>query len=128
MVDSEMIPYTWCNREIVTEYAHYDIVLTLETFLTTAPVALARGNMCGIELENSLIYPLLDMERVGFANKDYVLKAQVSMKEYIIRRRNELAVLCGESFSIAQHNKVLNVLQEKFNLHISSTREMKNSV
>lgn len=124
MVDSEMIPYTWCNREIVTEYAHYDIVLTLETFLTTAPVALARGNMCGIELENSLVYPLLDMERVGFkANKDYVLKAQVSMKEYIIRRRNELAVLCGESFSIAQHNKVLNVLQEKFNLHISSTRD-----
>ena len=124
LITSDMIPYSWCNREVVTEYAHYDIVLALKVYTVTAPVVIARGNMCGVEIENSLIYPLLEMERVCFqADKQYVLDAQVAMKAYIIQQRNALYEKCGEIFSIAQHAKILSILQEKFNLHINTTRD-----
>lgn len=124
LVDKDMIPYTWCNRENVIEYAHYDVVLALMVYVVTAPVVEARGNMCAIKIENNLIYALLDMERVGFnADKTYVLESQVRMRDYIKRQRKALADACGESFSIAQHAKVLDVLQHTFGLHLDTTRD-----
>ena len=124
LVDTDMIPYTWCDRKVVTEYAHYDIVLTLEVYEQLAPIVTIRKNDCGIELENSLILPLLDMERVGFrADKPYILSCQIKMRDYIIKQRKELHALCGESFSISQHAKVLSILQNTFMLDIATTRD-----
>ena len=61
-----MIHYNKLNRQTVVKYAHLDIVWVLEIWLKLNTVLHARGNERGVEIENQLIYPLLEMERVGF--------------------------------------------------------------
>lgn len=68
--------------------------------------------------------PLFEMERVGFAtNKKYLLDSQTKMRNYILQQRQALYALCGESFSIAQHAKVLSILKHTFGLEIDTTRD-----
>lgn len=111
IVDSDIIPYSWCDREVVTKYAHYDIVWLLELIELTSPVITARGTWNIVEVEESLILPLYEMERVGFnADVEYLKNSKVRMREYIARRRQDLVEYTGETFSIAQHAKVKSVL------------------
>lgn len=122
LVESDMIPYNKLNRDRVTEYAHMDIVLTLETYLKTRPAVEARGNMTGIEVENKLIYPLVRMERVGFPiDTEYLEESRLRLKEYIKKVRQKLYDLAGCEFKIGQHAFVKDLLVNDFNLEVEST-------
>jgi DNA polymerase-1 len=122
LVDSNMIPYNTLNRENLIRYAHYDIVFTLEVFLKLAPVVEARGNMRGIEIENKLILPLQEMERVGFnVNKEYIEDARIKMKNYIKERRRKMFELTGQEFTIGQHELVKNILNNDFGVKVETT-------
>jgi DNA polymerase-1 len=117
-----MIPYNVLNRTNVMKYAHYDIIFTLEVYLKLAPIVEARGNMKGIEFENSLIMPLFEMERVGFCtDKEYLETCRINMKSYIKERRAKLFELTGQTFTIGQHELVKNLLINDFGVNITTT-------
>lgn len=123
LVETDMIPYTMCNRENVIRYAHYDIVWVLEIYESLVPILDARDNWKGVEFEQKLIFPLYEMERCGFkADVPYLFKARNDVKAYIKQQRKRLYDLVGEQFSIAQHQKVLEILQAK-GANINSTRD-----
>ena len=122
IVTPDMIPYDKLDRTNLTRYAHYDIIYLLETYLITAPVVKARGNEIGIEFENKLIYPLIEMERTGFnADKDYIEQARIKMKNYIKERRERLYAISGEKFTIGQHALIKALFKNKFQVELKST-------
>lgn len=123
LVETDMIPYDMCDRNVVIDYGHYDIIWVLEIFESLVPIVEARGNMQGVLIEQSLVFPLYEMERVGFqTDVEYLRQAQQDVKDYIIQQRECLYSLTGTVFSIAQHAKVLQILQER-GVQISSTRD-----
>lgn len=123
LVETDMIPYTMCDRDTVIRYGHYDIVWVLEIYESLVPILDARDNWKGVEIEQSLVMPLYEMERVGFnADVEYLNQARIKVKTYIQQQRKRLYDIVGETFSIAQHAKVLSVLQDK-GLRIESTRD-----
>lgn len=123
LVETDMIPYTMCDRETVIRYGHYDIVWVLEIYESLVPILDARDNWRGVEFEQKLVFPLFEMERCGFtADVAYLQNAKTALKNYIKQQRERLYNLVGETFSIAQHAKVLSILQER-GLNINSTRD-----
>ena len=121
-VESDMIQYNKLNRQNVVKYAHLDIVWVLEVWLQLNPTLIARGNERGVEIENQLIYPLLEMERVGFnVKKDYLLECRDKMKTYILQRRNRLYELAGEHIKVGQSARIIQLMQEHFNQTVTSS-------
>lgn len=122
LVESDMIRYDTLNRANVIKYAMYDIVWTLEIYAQTAPVIKARHQEIAIKMESDLIYPLVEMERVGFkTDKKYLEDCRVKLKQYIIQQRKKLYNLTQKEFSIGQHEVVRNILTEDFNVDITAT-------
>lgn len=122
IVDSDMIPYNKLNRENVIQYAHLDIVWCLEILRITEPVIKERGNERGIEIENKLIYPLLNMESVGFnADVAYLKECRAKMKAYIIRRRNEFYKVAGEEVKVGQHERIKTIIAERWGYDLESS-------
>lgn len=123
LVETDMIPYTMCDREVVIRYGHYDIVWVLEIYESLVPILNARDNWKGVEFEQSLVFPLYEMERCGFkADVAYLQQARDAVKTYIQQQRAALFELVGEKISIAQHARVLTILQEQ-GVNIDSTRD-----
>lgn len=122
LVESDMIRYDKLNRKNIIKYAHFDIVYMLEIFLKTEPAINARGQQRAIEIENSLIMPLYEMERVGFKTDIAYLKTvQQKMRNYIIEQRKTLLKLTNRRFAIGQHAVVKEILNTDFNVKINST-------
>ena len=122
LVDPDDIPYNKLNRENLKKYAHLDIVWVLETWLQLDPVVKARENEKGIEFENRLIRPLLEMERVGFdTNKEYLEQCRVNMKDYIIQRRYVFHQLAGRNIKTGQHATIKQILLDRFKEDVTGT-------
>ena len=122
LVESDMIRYDTLNRDNVIRYAHYDIVYMLELVLLTTPAIEARQQWRAIEIENSLIMPLYEMERVGFKTDiTYLNEVRKNMREYIIQQRNTLQELTNRKFAIGQHAVVKDILTSDFDVEINST-------
>jgi DNA polymerase-1 len=118
----DMVRYDTLNRENLTKYAHFDIVYMLEIYLLLNPVLIARHNERGVEIENSLIYPLVEMERNGFkVNKQYLEECKIKVKKYIIERRKRFYELAGRELKIGQHEAVKKIIQEKYGIQIITT-------
>lgn len=121
LIDSSQIRYDTLDRKLLTKYAHYDIVYLLEVYLQTAPIVKARGNAEALKMENDIIYPLLEMERVGFfIDKEYLEESRVRMKNYIKERRKRLQELAREQYTIGQHAKIKQTLNY-MDVYINST-------
>ena len=122
LITPDMIPYNTLNRENLIKYAHYDIIYLLEVYLATAPVVQARGNQVGIDFENKLIYPLIEMERTGFnVDKEYIEASRLKLKNYIIQRRERLYSISEQTFTIGQHALIKSIFNSKFGLELQST-------
>jgi DNA polymerase-1 len=121
-VNTADIPYNWCNRDLIIQYGHNDIVYVLEIVEKLTPVITARDNWKAVEIEEQLIFPLYEMERVGFnADKDYLLECKRKTKAYILQLRQKFAELTGDSnLTIGQHQKVLAFLNKQ-GANITST-------
>lgn len=121
-VESDMIQYNKLNRARVIEYAHYDIVWVLEVFLLLEPALKARHNEAGVEIENQLVYPLLEMENTGFhARKEYLEECRIKLKAYILERRQDLYRLAGETIKVGQHERIKQILLERFGQQVTSS-------
>lgn len=122
LVESTQIAYNTLNRENVIKYAIYDIVWTLEIYAQCAPVIKARQQEFGIQMEESLIFPLIEMERVGFkTNKPYLENCKQNLKQYIIEQRTKLFELTQKEFSIGQHETIKDILINDFNVNLTAT-------
>lgn len=122
LAESKNVPYHKLNREVLQKYAAYDIVWVLEVWAQLAPVIEARQQQWALNLENKLIYPLLEMERVGFqTDKQYLQQCGATMREYIIERRVQFYELAGEVVGLGQHARIKQLFQTKFGQHVAST-------
>lgn len=122
LVESDMIRYDTLKRENVIKYALYDIVWTLEVYAQTEPVIRARGQEKAVKIESDLIYPLVEMERVGFKiDKVYLESCRQKLKSYIIQQRQKLFELTQRQFTIGQHAVVKDILTTDFNVEINAT-------
>lgn len=122
LVESNMIRYDTLSRNTVIRYALYDIVWTLEIYAQTAPVIKARQQEVAIKMETDLIFPLVEMERVGFkTDKKYLEECRANLKAYIIQQRKKLFELTQKEFTIGQHEVVKTILTEDFNVEIGAT-------
>ena len=122
LVDPDDIPYNKLNRDNVRKYAHFDIVWVLEIVLKLSPVITARKNEAGLEIENKLIYPLLEMERVGFdADVEYLHECEGRVAAYIKERRQELYRLAGEELKIGQAKRIMQLFKDRYDIALEST-------
>ena len=122
LVCSEDIPYYMVNRESLVYYAHYDIVYNLEIWHKAYPVLIARQNEIGLKYEEETIPALLKMERVGFkADKEYLESCRKKIKNYILKRRQDLKDQIGIPVKVGQHELIKLILVKKFGLDIKST-------
>ena len=121
-LESSHIPYTHVNRELLIQYALDDIVYTAEIFYSLVPVVRVRKTQTAIEYEDKLIQPLIDMERTGFkVDVEYLLNAQHKMKNYILQRRQELYEMVQEEIRIGQHQRIKQLLKDRYNILLVST-------
>ena len=126
LVEPDMIPYNKLNRKNLIQYALYDIVWTCEIYLATCCVAENRGNTKGIIIENQLIYPLYEMERVGFkVDVEYIKESQLKLKQYIRKRRARLYEIAGQKLAIGQHQLIKDLFKNKFSIALPSTSNEK---
>ena len=122
LIDSDIVPYDILNRGHVKDYAHYDIIYTLEIYLKTKPIIEARKTEDTIIKENLLIMPLVEMERVGFdIDKEYLIQARKDLKDYILKTRKHFKELAGEDVAVGQHAKIKQIFLQRFNENVEST-------
>lgn len=122
VVEPDMIPYNKLNRKNLTQYALYDIVWVLESWAKCDPVVTARKNRIGLDIENQLIQPLIDMERVGFlTDVDYLKDCKARMRAYIRQQRQALYESAGEVIKVGQHARIKQLFTTRFNEPISGT-------
>ena len=122
LVESDMIRYSDLNRDNLMTYAHYDIIYTLEIWSSLKHIIEHRHQMQAITIENKCLLAWYEMERTGFrADKEYLEKCRLRLKEYIKERRKTFYELAGQPIKVNQHQVIKQVLQDKFNLKVKST-------
>lgn len=113
LVDKDFIQYNKLDRDMVEQYAQYDIVYTLESFKLLKPIVELRGNQIGVQLENDTLEILVDMERVGFyIDYDYLLESKARLKEYILERRKDLCRYAGQDIKSSQSKELIRILND----------------
>ena len=121
-VTSEDIPYNLLDRDRVIEYAMYDIVWTMEIFLQCTPAIEARKNQEALRREECIIPALVRMESCGFQiDGEYVRQVTKDLAEYLENQRNELIKLTNEKINVGQHQKIKEILNNKYNLNVVAT-------
>ena len=109
-------------RDDMISYAMNDTEITLELAKKMYPVMLAKKQEDIFNLENNLIKPFFDMERVGLKiDREYLLEAKRKTREYIIKKRKELEALTGEHLKIGQHKRIKELFEEKWGIELAST-------
>lgn len=122
VVNTNNIPYNLVDKKVMYEYAHYDVVYTLEIFRSLQHIIEGRHQEIGLSIEEQLIYPLLEMERVGFnIDQEYLEQSRLRLKNYIKQQREVLYEVLGEHITIGQHAKIKELLRTLFNLNLAST-------
>lgn len=121
-VESNNIPYTMLDRDVLTEYAMFDIIYTAEVYLQCRDAIIARDNEMFLERENKMIPALVRMERCGFEmDKDYIRQATVDMADYLKTQRKKLYELVGREISVGQHAVIKNILTGTYGLSVPGT-------
>lgn len=122
IVTSDSVPYSLLDREIVLEYADYDVIYTLESAVLLLPRIKTMGQTGTFERENALILPLYRMEQMGFEmNTDYILESYAEVHAYIIERREEFKGLTKSDITCNQNAEIKRILNEKYNAGTDST-------
>ena len=117
--------YEHLNRDLVKEYAHYDIIYTMEAYYYAAPVVYARHQMRVAKIEEEAIIPLYKMESVGFKfNLEYALECKEKLKTYIKQRRQDLWNIAGQKIKTNQHAKLKEIIRN-LGAEITSTQKQK---
>jgi DNA polymerase-1 len=94
-------------REAMINYALNDTEITLQLAKKLIDVVQERKQDGVLALENSIIVPLLRMERVGLKiDIAYLKDRKAFFDKHINEKRKELHTLTGESFNVGQHKSI----------------------
>ena len=94
-------------KQAMIDYALKDTEITLELAVKLIDVVYARNQQQVMEIENSIILPLLRMERVGLKiDRDYLKERKSYFQDYISKKRKRLHELTGESFNVGQSAEI----------------------
>lgn len=105
------VPYSEIPENIITPYAHKDVELLFKIYLKTSPVVKTRGTENSIELENSLILPVYDMERHGLTiDKEYIQTSKQAMREEIYNQRTIIWKYLPEGTSAYARKELSNYI------------------
>ena len=127
-LESNHVPYNKLHRPTLIKYALKDIVYTAEVFYQLRDVVSVRKNMTAVNLDSSLIQPLVDMERTGFkVDTAYLEQSRIRMKEYILNKRRKLYELACKQVKTGQHVRIKGVLRGRYNLVLNSTNSQELS-
>lgn len=109
-------------KNVMIEYAMNDTEITLELAKKMFPVLLAKDQESTFKLENSLIKPLYNMERVGIkVDRDYLEASRNKLKMYILGLRDRLYQVAGESIKVGQHKRIKEIYEERWGIKLVST-------
>lgn len=126
LVESSNIPYTRINRTLLKKYATLDVVYTLEIYHQLQPIVEYQQNTHAIAIENKLLWPLLEMERVGLdVDTAYLKASKTRLKSYILSQREHLEQITQEQFQIGQHTIIKKILEKLLNTELESTNKTK---
>ena len=121
IVKSKDIPYTMLNIDVVKQYAHLDIVYTLEIYALTQPTIEARGTQNAIDFENKAMIPFYNMERVGFKlDRQYILESEIRMKNHILLLQDKFKQIAQADITVNQSNEIIKVFA-RLGVNIAST-------
>ncbi len=111
------IPYN-----ILKIYAGYDAIYTIELYLKFLPICEERKQMEVIKREEQNIPILWKMERYGLAaNKTYLQECKNKVRNYIIKRRQELIELVGFNIKASQSKIIKEMFNNNFDMELEST-------
>ena len=107
---------------ILSEYASFDAVFTLELYVKFLPIVNEREQGSILKMEEDLIPILWGMERVGFKlNKQYLIDAKKKMKDYILSKRKVIQQIVGYNLKVGQHKEIKDLLNNRYNLNVVSS-------
>jgi DNA polymerase I len=113
--------YADINRELMIQYASEDVITMLEFFKIAFPYILKREQLPILELEQKCILPVYRMERVGMkVDMKYLQDSRKKVKNYIKKLRNRLTEVAGETVTVNQHEKLMNIFRKKWGLSLVS--------
>lgn len=109
-------------RDTLAIYGVYDAIFTAELYCHFLPIVIQKKQMETVELEEKVIYVLFKMERRGFKlNKQYLLDAKESMKEYILERRLLINKLNGRPIQVGQHKEIKASFKRLYDITLEAT-------
>lgn len=109
--------YEDIDRELMIKYGGEDVITMLEFFSMCLPFIKKREQSRIFKQESQVILPLLEMERVGLkADRVYLEKSRLKVKDYIKRLRFEMHELAGEAVNVGQHERIKQIYQEKWGI------------
>jgi len=114
--------YSVLDREIVTEYAHYDVFYTICIYLYLKDKVVEREQTDVLDEEQRAIEGFYELERTGTVfDMEKALEAKENTKTYILKLRTELTDLLGESITVNQGEKLKEILLYKFKVNLPDT-------
>jgi DNA polymerase I len=113
-------------HQSMIDYALNDTEITLQLAKKLLNVVQARKQEPIFELENSIILPLFNMERVGLKiDREYLKDRKKFFENIISQKRAELHRLTGETFNVGQHKNIKQWYQKNgFELSSSDDKAM----
>lgn len=121
-VDSSDILYNKLDRPTLLRYAGLDVTWTCEVYLRMRKVVENHGNLPIMDIENRLIPILVESERAGMpVDLNYLIDSRNRLKEYILRRREDLRLLAGEDLKCSQSLRIKQLCADKFGHPVEST-------
>jgi DNA polymerase-1 len=113
--------YEDVDRDIMIKYGAEDIITMLEFFKHAFPFVLKRKQIPILQRENQCILPMYRMERVGLkVDLAYLEESRLKVKAYITELRNEMYDIVGEKVTVNQHQRIKDIFNEKWNIHLES--------
>lgn len=119
--DKTLDPNNYANIpwKVLSEYASYDAIFTLELFLQFFPKVVERDQLRVYDTEQKIIPILWRIERTGLAfDKDYLNESKIRVKNYILTLRKELNDLLNEPIKVGQHAKIKEIFKNSFSLEL----------
>lgn len=107
--------------KIMLDYAMNDTEITLELAHKLYAQMIERGHENVFEIENKIILPLFDMERVGLRiDREYLMESHNKVNNYIQKLYSELNSILQSTYTVNQHVMLKKTLLKLWHIHVDS--------
>ena len=118
------IRYNQLNRLNLTEYAHYDVIYTLEAYFILRNLLEGKEQNAILQQERELVPIIFHMENVGLKlDMDYCIASKAKLKTYIKEMEQKLVNIMGVQIKANQAILLKHILENTYGLNIESTNK-----